>query len=365
MRAGTKFFGYKTLRSLYSRPMNIDVEPLRKWFIAEKRAFPWRCNPSPYEVWISEVMLQQTQSARVVHFFEKWMKRFPTIEILALAEEEEVLKYWEGLGYYSRAKTLLQAARLLVKDFAGKLPKEIHHLEKIKGLGPYTIGAIRAFGFHEKASAVDGNVVRVIARLFEIEEDVSRLSTLKRIRLEAEKLLPEQESWVISEALIELGALICKPKAPLCESCPLSSQCKSAGNGTEGKIPVKEKKVKYETLFRDVAVIFYESEVLLQQGGSGKVMAGLYEFPYFSSEKGGATSESIRKKLESEFSIRATMNRELQEVKHSFTRYRVTLYPKVFTVSRKTTIPGLTWHPLTSREKLAFSSGHKRIVDCL
>lgn len=345
--------------------MNIDVEPLRKWFIKEKRAFPWRCNPSPYEVWISEVMLQQTQSARVVHFFEKWMKRFPTIEALALAEVEEVLKYWEGLGYYSRAKTLLQAARLLVKEFAGKLPKEVHHLEKIKGLGPYTIGAIRAFGFHEKACAVDGNVIRVIARLFEIEDDVSRLTTQKKIRHEVEKLLPDEESWVISEALIELGALICKPKNPLCESCPLVNQCRCARNGTEGKIPVKERKVKYETLFRDVAVIFYESEVLLQLGGSGKVMAGLYEFPYFSAEKGGASLEAIRKKLESEFSIKAIQSHELQEVKHSFTRYRVTLYPKVFTVSRKTAIPGLIWHPLASREKLAFSSGHKRIIDQL
>ncbi|MDB6081496.1 MAG: putative A/G-specific adenine glycosylase, mutY [Chlamydiia bacterium] len=207
--------------------------------------------------------------------------------------------------------------------------------------------------------------MRVMARLFEIEEDITRQTTQKQVRKLVEELLPEHESWVLSEALIELGATVCRPKAPLCERCPLVSQCQSALNGRETEIPVKAKKVQYEVLFRDVAVILFQDELLLKCGDQGKVMAGLYEFPYFPSEKGGLSQEEILNKIRVELAIDATFEKLLPEVKHSFTRYRVTLYPKLFIAHSPKKISGHSWHSLASRETLAFSSGHKRIIHSL
>ena len=343
----------------------ISLEKLRFWFDQEKRDFPWRRNSSPYRVWISEVMLQQTQSARVIGYFEEWMRRFPTVENLAQATLDEVFKVWEGLGYYSRARSLHEAAKFLVSHFDGQIPQEVYELEQIKGLGPYTIAAIRAFAFHEKGAAVDGNVMRVLSRLFEIEEDVTLSKTQKKIRSLADSLLPEKESWVLAEAFIELGATLCKPKAPQCHRCPLQEECQAFLHGTQSSFPVKAKKTIYEALFREVAVIYSGEHILLKKGEPGKVMAGLYEFPYFDCEKGGLTHGMASKKLLDELSLETTFVQMLEDVKHSFTRFRVTLYPKIFSVATHKEVSGYSWQPLAIRDTLAFSSGHKRILNFL
>lgn len=345
--------------------MPLPIEKLRVWFEKEKRDFPWRQNPSPYRVWISEVMLQQTQSARVIGYFEKWMRHFPSIEKLASSSLDEVFKVWEGLGYYSRAKSLHEAAKLLVANFGGQIPQEVYELEQIKGLGPYTIGAIRAFAFHETCAAVDGNVMRVLSRLFEIDEDITQNKTQKKMRVLADSLLPEKESWVIAEAFIELGATICRPKIAECVKCPLQSACKAFQNGTQSAFPVKAKKNSYQTLFREVAVIFSQDHILLQKGEPGKVMAGLYEFPYFDCEKGGLSSLDASQRLCNEFLMKTSFERALSEVKHSFTRFRVTLYPKVFSAASRKEVSGCSWHPLKQAENLTFSSGHKKILNFL
>lgn len=345
--------------------LNIDLELLQDWFNQEKRDFPWRRSPTPYRVWISEVMLQQTQASRVVHFFERWMERFPSISALANASEQEVLKMWEGLGYYSRARLLHQAAKFLESDCGGQIPNDVALLKQIKGLGPYTIGAIRAFAFHERAAAVDANVIRVLARLFEIEEDISLPKTKEKIWALATELLPEKEAWVIAEALIELGASICRPKNPDCERCPLKMQCRSFAEGREKSIPVNSKRTQYETLFREVAVIVCKESMLLKQGEPGKVMAGLYEFPYFACSENGFEPDHMRSEILQNLAIDVAFSAKLAPVKHSYTRFRVTLYPKLFIVDREIEVKGCAWHPITAKKNLAFSSGHKRVLEAL
>jgi A/G-specific adenine glycosylase len=313
---------------------------LKEWFLEEKRALPWRENPTPYRVWISEVMLQQTQASVVVGYFERWMQKFPTVHDLAKSSLAEVMKAWEGLGYYSRARYLHEAAVTIVKEFGGEIPSRREDLERLKGFGPYTIGAVLSFAFHQKAAAVDGNVKRVISRLFTIEEGIEE---------KVEKFLPDEEPWVIMEALIELGAMVCQ-KRPKCQECPLQDQCLAFQKGVVEHFPVKNRKIKILELKREVAIIMHGSELLIRQEKVGKVMGGLYEFPYLEE---GETWD---------FALKMNFCHELPLVKHSFTRYRATLYPKVWKALEKEGVKGYEWVSWEKIASLPFSSGHRRIL---
>ena len=215
------FIGLNSIGKAKMNREKKDIEALKAWFLKEKRDLPWRENASPYWVWVSEVMLQQTQVSVVVPYFIRWMKKFPTISALAAAQCEDVIKTWEGLGYYSRARNLHKGAQTIVSNYNGKLPKTRNELLAIKGLGLYTANAILAFAFKKKAAPVDGNVRRVLARYDGVYESIDKTKVQKEIQSRAEKLLPERQSYLISEALIELGALICKKKTQLCPM-PLS-----------------------------------------------------------------------------------------------------------------------------------------------
>lgn len=333
--------------------MKISIEPLRRWFLREKRSFPWREEPTPYRVWVSEVMLQQTRASVVIPYFEKWMDRFPTILSLSLATEEEVIKLWEGLGYYSRARSLLEGAQKIVREFGGEIPKEETSLQKIKGLGPYTIGAIRSFAFHEKGVAVDGNVLRVIARVFEIEEEIDRVETQRKIRSIVETLLPDVEPWVIMEGLIELGATHCG-KVASCTPCPLRGSCCSFASGRVAELPRKKGKEKTTHLKRSVYIIRVGEKILLQKHEGAKVMSGLWEFPYVEE---GAPFHLVKGVLQFE--------RALPVVTHTFTRYRALLTPSVWLLEREEEVRGYKWVPISEMGTLPFSSGHKTIYRAL
>lgn len=329
------------------------LKRLKQWFMHHQRDFPWRENPSPYAVWVSEVMLQQTQAAVVVPYFLRWMKRFPDLPSLAEASQEEVLKMWEGLGYYSRAKNLHQGAQMVVDRFGGELPSSYDELQSIKGLGDYTIGAILSFAFHQKAPAVDGNVLRVISRLFALEEDIAKSKTRKIIREKTLSLLGDPEPWIISEALIELGATICKKK-PNCSACPVKEQCKAWNQGLENDLPISSKKNISISLSRTVAIISCGASLLLKKGKPGAVMADLYEFPYIEGE----SLISLKK----HFLFPLPEGEKLSLVSHSFTKYQVSLTPVYFKIEQQESHPDCEWVPLTAVHQKPFSSGHKRIL---
>lgn len=340
---------------------NFDIHSLQRWFLKEKRDLPWRVDPNPYAVWISEVMLQQTQVAVVIPYFERWMHRFPCIRTLAEASLDEVIKCWEGLGYYSRARNLHEGARYVLDHFDGQLPSDQKLLQQIKGLGPYTIGAIRSFAFHQKTAALDGNVIRVLSRYFMIQDDICKSETVKKLRTIAEEILPENDSWIINEGLIELGALICGRK-PQCSECPLKASCLSYAHGLTQQIPYKSAKAKTEFLYRSVAVITNQNTLLLKRGEKGKVMSDLHEFPYFETGKSGISIQEVIDLIQKELNLKVTVVKELPEINHSFTRYQVRLNPILLTCHEPIQVENLAWRTLSEVQKLAFSSGHRRIL---
>lgn len=337
-----------------------DTDSLKQWFVAHQRDLPWRRTRDPYAIWISEIMLQQTQVTVVLPYFTRWMKRFPTVQHLAAAPQEEVIKLWEGLGYYSRARHLHIAARQIVDQFDGQLPDNENQLKILKGLGPYTIGAILSFAFHQKRAAVDGNVLRVLARYFGLDDDIARPATATKFRALAESILPDEEPWLIAEGLIEIGATICQRRAN-CHACPLQQSCRSFLEGTVEKRPVKTRGPGTTYLYRAVAVVMYEETFLVRRGEKGAVMADLYEFPYFAIDKQGISAIELENNLHHEWGVTARTLRVLPTVKHGFTRYSARLDPFLLVTAERKEIEGHQWLTCTELEQVPFSSGHRRI----
>ncbi|MFC2049501.1 A/G-specific adenine glycosylase, partial [Chlamydiota bacterium] len=306
-------------------------------------------------VWISEVMLQQTQVAVVIPYFERWMEVFPTIEALAQAPLEQVLKCWEGLGYYSRARNLHLAAKQIAEHFGAELPSTAEMLAEIPGIGPYTRGALLSFAFRQKAAAVDGNVLRVLSRFLACQEEIDAPHVKKRLHAYAEAILPNEQPWLVSEGLIELGALVCAKKAK-CNECPLRKECGAYRHGLQDLLPKKRARPQTIELVRQVAVIRCGKRYAVQKGASGKVMADLYEFPYLEGE----SAAKLAHHFEAAWGLKLHYQRELPEQRHSFTRYRARLFPHLLEATHAA--GDSLWKTLEEIEKLPFSSGHKRIL---
>lgn len=316
---------------------------LESWFEENQRDFPWRINRTPYRVWISEVMLQQTRATVVIPYFLRWMELFPDVKSLYKAPLDQVIKAWEGLGYYSRARNLHSAAKEIVEKFGGEIPSSEKDLLSIRGFGPYTVGALRSFAFQQRAAAVDGNVLRVVARYCCIEENIGKVSTRKKITEKAEALLDQKVPWVSAEALIELGATVCTPK-PRCEICPLQESCLARVQGKAEYLPIKTKESKTISLLRAVFIIESEGFVLVEKGEKGKVMEGLYEFPYVEMNKSKKFSGI-----------------ELTPRVHTFTKYKAHLFPYLVKSNCRFKSE-LEWIEISRLEELPFSSGHRKIL---
>ncbi len=344
--------------------LKFPTDVLKEWFVANRRVLPWRERPTPYRVWISEVMLQQTQVAVVVPYFEKWMLAFPTIGALGEASLEKVLKCWEGLGYYSRARNLHQGAKKIVDCFGGEFPSSAEALSEIPGIGPYTQGALLSFAFKQKAAAVDGNVLRVLSRFLACEEEIDLPQVKKRLQAYAEGILPEKEPWLLSEGLIELGALICTKKAK-CSDCPLQKDCGAYRNQLQDILPKKRARPQCIELRRHVAVIQCAQRYAVQKGVAGKLMADLYEFPFIEQANGQELAKESVSRLTEQFERACGMplnyQRALPMQRHSFTRYRAQLFPHVLETSAP--LETYLWKTKEEMKKLPFSSGHKRILE--
>lgn len=351
-----------------------DILALKAWFKSHRRPLPWRGKVTPYAVWVSEVMLQQTQVAVVIPYFNRWMSRFPTLLHLAHASEADVLKYWEGLGYYSRVRRLHTGAQLVAQRFNGELPKDETLLATIPGLGPYTIGAIRSFAFHERSVALDGNVKRVLARYYAFEGEIESAATTAALKNKAEELLPpaEDEPWLVMEALIELGALVCQ-RRPHCASCPLQGGCSAYRLNIAEKLPRRRLPPLRTTLHRAVAIITLDSageiHYLIKCVPKGKIMAGLAEFPYLElSQPLGFSSQLLHWVHELTQAADVTAFEPMTSVRHSFTRYNAILYPQRFYLKSAdvpAAPPGYQWVSSTAIRALTFPSGHRSLAKVL
>lgn len=303
--------------------------PLRRallaWFRAEARELPWRRTKDPYRIWLSEIMLQQTRVDQGLPYYERFLAAFPDIFALARASEDQVLKAWEGLGYYTRARNLHRTAKRIAEDCGGVFPRQAEMLLMLPGIGRYTAGAIASIAFGERVPVLDGNVKRVLARLFDVAESIDDSATEKRLWDLAGRLVPQKDPGDFNQAMMELGARICTPKKPDCAGCPLSRWCAARAADTVHERPIRsgKKAVPHKEIV--VAVIEREGKFLIGRRPPEGLLGGLWEFPGGKLEKGESHQQALVRECKEELGVVVRPGGLIATVRHAYTHFRVTL----------------------------------------
>lgn len=345
--------------------------PLLGWFAAHARDLPWRRTYDPYHVWVSEVMLQQTQMDRAVGYYQRWMGRFPNVRALASAKEDQVLTAWEGLGYYTRARNLLRAARFIVDHHGGELPRDHAAWLALPGVGPYTAAAVCAIAFNQPHAVVDANVGRVFARVFDLDAPVKERSVAAFIAQEALRLTPKGQARLFSQALMELGALVCLPRRPRCSSCPLHDLCEARRLDIVLERPVPAKAVTYIPIDVATGVLMAQGRIYIQKRPATGVWAGLWEFPGGTIEGQETPEQTLVREYLEETGFAVNGLRKLAVVRHGYTKYRVALHcyccrladdrpkpPPILTAAQE-----YRWVRPEELNRFAFPAGHRKLID--
>jgi A/G-specific adenine glycosylase len=313
------------------RPQPLDTarniaQPLLNWYDRHARSLPWRDNPTPYRVWVSEIMLQQTRVETVVPYFERWMQRFPNLAALAAATEQDVLQAWEGLGYYSRARNLHRAAMQVMKHHNGNIPADREALEKLPGIGRYTAGAISSIAFGKDEPALDANIRRVLARVFNIDI-AARSPAGERLLWDlAERTLPPGRAGDYNQALMDLGSSICTPRAPACLICPLSEMCEARALGVQEARPVLEAKQAVPHFTVTAAVIQRDAQILIARRPSEGLLGGLWEFPGGKLEGEETLPQGLQREIREELGVDILVGESFGVYRHGYTHFKVTLH---------------------------------------
>ena len=348
------------------------VIPLLKWYLEYSRDLPWRKTNDPYAIWVSEIMLQQTQIKTVIPYWERWMKRFPNISSLANANEDEVIKLWEGLGYYSRVRNMCKAAKAIVECYDGKFPSDLESVLSLPGVGRYTGGAICSIAYNQPEPIVDGNVVRVLTRLIGIEESSKSKSVVDRLWSVAGDLVKhavslqkssQRNASSFNQAMMELGALVCTPRKPLCCNCPLKGRCVACKNNKVEIIPVMPKRATL-TKRRFVGfVVCWRNKIFVRRRPSFGVNAGFWEFPNWEVNDATKATQVAKKKL----SFGQADLDPLCVVNHSITRYRNRLEMFVIESREKPDFEMLKgqWICESKLQGLPLTSAHRKVADKL
>jgi A/G-specific adenine glycosylase len=296
------------------------------WYQENHRQLPWRDNPDPYWVWISEVMLQQTKVETVIPYFLRWMERFPDLASLAAAPLEEVLRYWEGLGYYARARNLHRAAQRIMEKYSGNLPQDIEELRRLPGIGSYSAAAIASIAFRKDTPTLDGNIRRVLARLEGLQMLLRSRQAEQRLIAIANQHLPPGQAGEYNQALMELGALICTPRTPRCDICPLSGECVARRQMLQNEIPAKFRKPPLPHLIVTAAVICRNGSVLIAQRPAHGLLGSLWEFPGGKIQEGETLEEGLQRELMEELGLPVHVGESLGIYHHAYTHFKITLH---------------------------------------
>ncbi len=292
-------------------------EELLSWYEMNKRKLPWRENKDPYKVWISEIMLQQTKVDTVIPYFNQFIAKYPTTFALAEADEEDVLKSWEGLGYYSRARNLQEAVREVVEKYEGKVPDDKEHLSELKGVGPYTKGAILSIAFDKPEPAVDGNVMRVFSRVLLIHDDIALARTKKHFEELVRDVISKENPSSFNQGIMDLGATICTPKNPACLICPVQKHCRAFAAGAETELPVKKKAKKQNSIAYAALIIkSKEGKYVIEKRPDTGLLANFYQFPMVPLNE--VTFETIPLWLYEEYGLKVKVDEYQGKVKHVF-----------------------------------------------
>ncbi|MCF7936857.1 MAG: A/G-specific adenine glycosylase [Synergistales bacterium] len=337
---------------------------LVRWFEQEGRSLPWRESYDPYHVWLSEIMLQQTQMSRGVEYFNRWVERFPDVQTVAAATEAEILKAWEGLGYYSRARNLHRAAGIVVERHGGRFPRSRKELLALPGVGPYTAAAIRSIAWREPDVVCDANAVRVTARLLDDAAPAGGRTLQSRVVETLEEMGSGLDPRAFSQAVMELGALICRPREPRCAACPIVSRCWARAAGTERLRPAGKAKPAILRIEAVLGVLVDPGGLWIRRCPPGGLFAGLWEFPWFERTAEETLQETLRRGFRERHGLQVEPEQGLGTVRHSFTNHRVRL--EVWRLGRRGgRAEGVRPVPAEGLAAYAFQGGSRKVVEML
>jgi A/G-specific adenine glycosylase len=339
------------------------VRELLAWYAQNGRDLPFRRTRDPYAIWVSEVMLQQTQVSTVLPYYERWMKRFPNVTALARASEQQVLASFQGLGYYSRARRLQAAARVVVQRHGGQIPSELEALRALPGIGDYSAGAIASIAFSRREPLVDGNVLRVLCRVYALRGDPTRAALKQRIWSLAAELVPAEAPGDFNQALMELGATLCTPRAPRCEQCPWRASCKAHRLALEEKLPELPER-KAVTAVRAVAGVLRRADeiLLIRLPANAPRWAGLWVLPTVELDAGETPENGVRRAVRELAAGEAVVERRLASLSHTITRFRITLEAYACSLRKVARTRNVTWRRPGELSELALPTPHRRLL---
>lgn len=342
---------------------------LIKWFEANQRDLPWRKDQDPYKVWVSEIMLQQTRVDTVIPYFFRFIEQFPTIQDLANAEEQKVLKAWEGLGYYSRVRNLQAAVREVNEQYGGVVPNNKQEISKLKGVGPYTAGAILSIAYGVPEPAVDGNVMRVISRIVASYEDISKQKTRKIIEEIVAELISKDNPSAFNQGIMELGALICTPTSPTCNICPVQKHCRAFKLNVQQELPIKAKKAKPKRKKMAAAIIVNEKgQALIHRRPSSGLLANLWEFPNVEVYDKNEMKEQLIQFLNDEFQLDGNVETEIFSVEHVFSHiiWDISVFKVKLLTELNVSSTDTKWVTVEDMQAYPFPVSHQKIrTHCL
>jgi len=342
---------------------------LIKWFVQNQRDLPWRKTYDPYQVWISEIMLQQTQIKTALPYFDRWMRAFPDIRSVADAHEDKVLKLWEGLGYYSRARNLQKAAKMIMEKYEGRFPDQFEEILDLSGIGRYSAGAITSIGFNQNWPVVDGNVIRVLARLSGFTENTRLPKNVKRFWGWAEQLIPKGQARFFNQGMMELGALVCAPKNPKCNDCPLQKICVANRKGIAENLPNRGESQAKISIRVTCAVIRHKGKIFIQKRPNKGLMGGLWEFPGGKTKQGETDQRAIHREIKEELGVTIKNVKKISRIKHGYTKFDVDLH--CFSADlddgkiRLTAATEGKWVSQKSLKKFAFPAADRKLIENL
>ena len=343
---------------------------LLDWFDLHKRQMPWRDSDDPYKIWLSEIMLQQTRVDQARPYFDRFIERFPTVYDLAEADQQEVLKTWEGLGYYSRARNLHHAAQTIIDEFDGEIPHTYKEITSLKGVGPYTAAAVLSIAFHKKHAAVDGNIIRVLSRYYGIEDDIRSSKTRRQIQELADQLIDEDRPGDFNQSLMELGAMVCTPKNPSCDGCPLQANCTAYSMVKTDVIPYKSPAAKKPHHQIGVGIVQNnEGEVLIALRPEDAMLGGLWEFPGGKQKKKENIEETVKRELKEELGIDIRVEQDFMKLNHTYSHFKITLHAYLCSIEKGEPEPKssqeIRWVQTSELEDYPFPKANRRLTDKL
>lgn len=342
---------------------------LLEWYDKNKREMPWRDCDNPYKTWISEIMLQQTRVDQATPYFNRFMEQFPTVYDLAGADQQDVLKVWEGLGYYSRARNLHDASKTVVNEFDGKVPDSFEEIKKLKGVGPYTASAVLSIAFSKPHAVVDGNVIRVLTRYLGIEKDIRSTKTKNTIQDEADRLIDSNRPGDFNQAIMELGATVCAPSNPDCDECPINADCVAYKTVKTDEIPYKSPAKKRPHHHIGVGIIQEEDRVLIALRPEDAMLGGLWEFPGGKQKEDEELPETVVRELKEELGIEATIERPLMKLDHAYSHFKITLHAYICNLKsgdpKPKTSQQIKWVPVKELDEYPFPKANRKLTEKL